>query len=307
MISGCPACAAAPLAQQTASGPALQFSVPGVHCAACIGQIERGLASLNGVTGVRVNLSMKRLSVHGTVEPDRVLQAVGAMGYDVFPLDTAKLEAARDAQGRALLLRLAVAGFAMMNVMLLSVAVWSGAEGATRDMFHMISAAIALPTVAYAGQPFFISALQALRGGRLNMDVPISLAILLASGMSLFEAFSGGEHAYFDAALSLTFFLLIGRYLDHRTRTAARSAARELTALEVQTATRLTGSSTETVAATDLRAGDEVLVPSYHHGSEVEAPVDPDRGKCRSHTFDRRSCPRGRGQPDHAPALSRDL
>ncbi|MFZ3581837.1 heavy metal translocating P-type ATPase [Loktanella sp. DJP18] len=269
MMSGCPACAAAPLAAQTASGPALQFSVPGVHCAACIGQIERGLAHLNGVTGVRVNLSMKRLSVQGPVDAAGVLKAVGDMGYEVFPLDTTKLEATRDAQGRALLLRMAVAGFAMMNVMLLSVAIWSGAAGATRDMFHMISAAIALPTVAYAAQPFFFSAMAALRGGRLNMDVPISLAILLASGMSLFEALTGGTHAYFDAALSLTFFLLIGRYLDHTTRTAARSAARELTALEVQTATRLTGDRSDTVAVTDLRIGDVVLVPT---GARV--PVD---------------------------------
>ena len=269
MMSGCPACAAAPLAEQTAHGPALQFSVPGVHCAACIGTIERGLAHLNGVTDVRVNLSMKRLSVHGPVDPGAVTQAVGALGFEVFPLDITKLEATRDAQGRALLLRLAVAGFAMMNVMLLSVAVWSGATGATRDMFHMISAAIALPTVAYAAQPFFGSAMAALRASRLNMDVPISLAILLASAMSLFEALSGGNHAYFDAALSLTFFLLIGRYLDHTTRTAARSAARELTALEVQTATRLTGDRSDIVAVADLVAGDEVLVPT---GARI--PVD---------------------------------
>lgn len=268
-MSGCPACAAASLAAQTAQGPALQFSVPGVTCAACIGKIERGLSHLNGVASVRVNLSMKRLSVAGQVDPEAIQSAVTAMGYDIYPLDIARLEAARDAQGRALLMRMAVAGFAMMNVMLLSVAIWSGASGATRDMFHMISAMIALPTVAYAGQPFFISAMTALRAGRLNMDVPISLAILLASGMSLFESLSGGAHAYFDAALSLTFFLLIGRYLDHRTRSTARSAARELAALEVQTAMRVDGAQSETVPASDLRMGDIVLVPT---GSRV--PID---------------------------------
>ncbi|MCF7697888.1 heavy metal translocating P-type ATPase [Loktanella sp. M215] len=262
MMSGCPACAAAPMALDTAQGPALQFSVPGVHCAACIGQIERGLAHLNGIASVRVNLSMKRLSVTGRVAPAAVLGAVTGLGFEVYPLDAASLDAGRDDVGRTLLVRLAVAGFAMMNVMLLSVAVWAGAAGATRDMFHMISAAIALPAVAYAGQPFFVSALSALRAGRLNMDVPISLAILLASAMSLFETFQGGTHAYFDAALSLTFFLLIGRYMDHRTRSAARSAARELTALEVQTAERLIGDVTETVAVTALAAGDLILVPS---------------------------------------------
>ena len=70
----------------------------------------------------------------------------------------------------------------MMNVMLLSVAVWSGADGVTRDMMHWISAAIAIPAVIFCGQPFYASAFAALRGGRLNMDVPITLAIALAVG-----------------------------------------------------------------------------------------------------------------------------
>ena len=156
-----------------------------------------------------------------------------------------------------------------MNVMLLSVAVWSGAEGATRDLFHLISAAIALPVVGYSGQPFFQSALQALRARRLNMDVPISLAILLATGMSTYESLAGGHHAYFDAALSLTFFLLIGRYLDHRSRSNARSAAKELAALEVQSCTRLRDGQAETLRSAEVTVGDHLLVPA---GARV--PVD---------------------------------
>ncbi|OAN77917.1 copper-translocating P-type ATPase [Sulfitobacter sp. EhC04] len=269
MTMACPACAAGPLAQEIASGPALQFSLPGVHCAACIGKIERGLAGVMGVQGVRVNLSLKRLSVSGQVNPDRVLSVLADLGYEAYPLDVAALDRARDTEGRALLTRMAVAGFAMMNVMLLSVAVWSGASDATRDLFHLISALIALPVVAYSGQPFFINAWAALRVSRLNMDVPISLAILLAAGMSLFETLHGGAHAYFDAALSLTFFLLIGRYMDHRTRSAARSAARELTALEVHTADRVTGSGLQTVPMSALAVGDVIAVPC---GARV--PVD---------------------------------
>ncbi|SMY08293.1 heavy metal translocating P-type ATPase [Flavimaricola marinus] len=269
MTYACPACTAAPLAQEMASGPALQFSLPTIHCAACIGKIERGLSTLNGVQSVRVNLSLKRLSVSGPVDPNAVLTQLTGLGYEAYPLDLAALNSARDDQGRVLLTRLAVAGFAMMNVMLLSVAVWSGATDATRDLFHLISAAIALPVVAYSGQPFFQNAWSALRVRRLNMDVPISLAILLAAGMSLFETLNSGAHAYFDAALSLTFFLLIGRYLDHQTRSTARSAAKELTALEVQTAERVSGNGTQTVAVSALQIGDVVSVPS---GARV--PVD---------------------------------
>ncbi|MEP5155480.1 heavy metal translocating P-type ATPase [Planktotalea sp.] len=269
MTVACAACVAVPMADNVAIGPALQFSLPTVHCAACIGKIERGLAQLNGVTNVRVNLSLKRVSISGTVDPDAALSALKTLGFEAYALDLQALETAQDSAGRALLVRLAVAGFAMMNVMLLSVAVWSGAEAATRDLFHLISAMIALPTVAYAGQPFFNNALSALKVGRLNMDVPISLAILLAAGMSLFETLNSGAHAYFDAALSLTFFLLIGRYLDHRTRTAARSAAKELSALEVHTAQVLKGDSAVSMPTLEIRKGDTLLVPTG-----VRVPID---------------------------------
>ena len=257
------------MAEELATGPALQFSVPTIHCAACIGKIERGLAAVPGVQSVRVNLSLKRLSVVGPADPARISAGLADLGFESYPLDLEALNAARDDQGRTLLLRMAVAGFAMMNVMLLSVAVWSGAADATRDLFHLISAAITLPVIAYSGQPFFQNAWSALRVRRLNMDVPISLAIILAAGMSLFETLNGGAHAYFDAALSLTFFLLIGRYMDHQTRSAARSAAKELTALEVQTAERVTAKGIQTVSATQLSIGDVVQVST---GGRV--PVD---------------------------------
>jgi Cu2+-exporting ATPase len=250
-------------------GPGLQFSLPDIHCAACIGKIERGLASITGVTTVRVNLSLKRLTVGGPVDPARIENALRDLGFEAYPLDLEALTTARDTVGRGLMTRMAVAGFAMMNVMLLSVAVWAGAEDATRDMFHLISAAIALPVIAYSAQPFFQNAWTALRVGRLNMDVPISLAIMLAAGISLFETLNGGEHAYFDAAISLTFFLLIGRFMDHRTRSAARSAAKELTALEVQTAQKIVGGTASTVAVSTLAIGDLITVPT---GARV--PVD---------------------------------
>lgn len=268
-MSACPACSAAPLAEDLAIAPALQYSLPGIHCAACIGKIERGLSGLAGVRSVRINLSLKRLSVEGSVDPVQIEAKLANLGFEAYPLDLDALSSIRDDRGRALLIRMAVAGFAMMNVMLLSVAVWSGAADATRDLFHLISALITLPVIAFSGQPFFENAWSALRAKRLNMDVPISLAIVLAAGMSLFETLNGGEHAYFDAALSLTFFLLIGRFLDHHTRSAARSAAKELTALEVQTAQRIGPNGTQTVNAAHLRIGDNILVPT---GARV--PVD---------------------------------
>ena len=212
------------------------LSLPSAHCAVCITDVERELARHPGVRSARVNLTLKRVSVEADagVEAVDLTGRLAAIGYEAHELDPDVLSATEaDKRGRDILMRIGVSGFAMMNIMLLSVAVWSGAEAATRDLFHWISAAIALPTVAFAGQPFFASAWGALKARRLGMDVPISLAIILASSISVYETAHSGHHAYFDAAVMLTFFLLIGRYLDYRTRAVARSAAEELAALEV--------------------------------------------------------------------------
>lgn len=264
--SACPACAAAPAAEALADAGMpgqLALSLPTIHCAACIANVERALQALPQVRSARVNLTLKRVTVEAApgVEAADLIPALEQAGYEAHELDAGMLRAtATDKAGRDLLMRLAVAGFAAMNVMLLSIAVWSGAEGATRDMFHWISAFITLPTIAFSAQPFFANAWSALRVGRLNMDVPISLAIGLAVVTSLWETWLSGHHAYFDAAIALTFFLLAGRYLDHRTRAIARSAAEELAALEVPRATRLRDGQEEQVPLAELRAGDILLV-----------------------------------------------
>jgi len=266
--SACPACAAAPMAQQIAQNRMAQqgdilLSLPSIHCAGCISAVERKLIALPGVTSARVNLSLKRVAVEtgGALSAADLVEALAAVGYPAHELDSTALSVgAADKAARKLLLRLGISGFAMMNVMLLSVAIWSGAEAATRDLFHWISAAIALPVIIWAAQPFFQNAWTALRARHLNMDVPISLAILLAGGMSLFEVMNSGEHAYFDAALSLTFFLLAGRYLDQRTRRAARSAAEELTALEVPRVTRLDDTGEQVIPLASVAVGDVVIV-----------------------------------------------
>ena len=268
-ISACPACSAAPAAEALAAGAAAQkdvriaLSLPGIHCSACIVAVERALADYPGVESARVNLTLKRATVEAGPEvmPQDLVRLLEGIGYEAHELDAGTLSATQtDKAGRELLMRLAVAGFASMNVMLLSVSVWSGAEDATRDMFHWISAAITLPTIAFSGQPFFRSAWGALRARRLNMDVPITLAILLAVFTSLWETSLSGEHAYFDAALALTFFLLAGRYLDHRTRAIARSAAEELAALEVPRAIVVVDGEERQVPISEVSVGALVLV-----------------------------------------------
>ncbi|MEP2759647.1 MAG: heavy metal translocating P-type ATPase [Hyphomicrobiales bacterium] len=219
------------------------FSVPTIHCGACISTIEHALTPLPGVKSARVNLSLKRLNI--VLEPDAEILAIDdelkTLGFPATPVDLGDLsQLEHDQQSSKLLKALAVAGFAAGNIMLLSVSVWSGADGPTRDLFHFISALIAIPVVAYSGQVFFRSAFGALRHGRLNMDVPISLAVSLALAMSLFETFNGGSEAYFDAAVTLLFFLLIGRYLDQRMRDRARNSVVSLSKLAAKGANCIT-------------------------------------------------------------------
>jgi Cu2+-exporting ATPase len=267
-LAACPACAVAPsaLALAAMSKPAevgVMLSLPSAHCAACISDVERTLMSLPGVRSARVNLTLKRVSVSAGLDltAAQMIAALARAGYEAHELDPGLLSITEmDRQGRELLMRLAVAFFSMMNIMLFSVAVWSGADGATRDLFHWISALIAIPTVIFSGQPFFKSAWAALRVGRLGMDVPISLALILASSISLFETFEGGHQAYFDAAVMLCFFLLLGRYLDHRTRTIARSAAEELAALEVPRAAVLLDGVEVIRPISEVQVGDLVRV-----------------------------------------------
>ena len=151
-----------------------------------------------------------------------------------------------------------------MNIMLLSVSVWSG-NGSditpeTRDFFHWASALIALPAAAFSGRPFFLSAWRALRAGALNMDVPISLGVILALAMSVVETAYHAKDAYYDSAIMLLFFLLVGRALDHAMRRKTRAVAGNLAALKAETAHRFMGGELVSVPVAALKAGDRVLV-----------------------------------------------
>lgn len=206
----------------TAASTTSVFAVEGLRCAGCIATLENGLAKVPGIGAARVNFTTRRVSIaHDAAVGDDTLQsAIQRLGFIAEPFVGEATNPA-DAETRRLLKALGVAGFAAMNIMLLSVSIWSGADGATRLMFHWLSAMIALPAVAYAGRPFFTSAWAALRHGRTNMDVPISIGVVLTCAVSVFETVTGGAHAYFDGATMLLFFLLAGRFLDSAMRARA--------------------------------------------------------------------------------------
>ena len=246
------------------------LSVPGVHCGACIRTIEKALGGLAGVESARVNLSTRRATVRWRSDgaPPSLIETLKRAGFEAHLFDV-EPDSGRG-ELSALIRALAVAGFAASNIMLLSVSIWSGAEADTRDLFHWLSAIIALPALVYSGRIFFVSAWQALRHRRTNMDVPISLGVLLAFGMSLYETVQHGPHAYFDAAMSLLFFLLIGRTLDHMIRERARFAVSGLERLSARGALVVEADGTQVyLPVSEIKTGTTIILAA---GERV--PVD---------------------------------
>ncbi len=243
----------------------MDLAVEGVHCGACINRIETAMKKLPGVKEARLNFTNRRLHVawaEGALKPAQIIDAIERAGYRGHPFVPLRAEQEEAAEARRLTRYVAVAGFAAMNVMLLSVSIWSGSDmtASTRDFFHWASALIVLPAAAYAGQPFFRSAWRALKARSLNMDVPISVGVSLALAMSLVETVQHAADAYFDSAIMLVFFLLVGRALEHAARRKTRAVAGNLAALKADTAHRFVGDELVSVPVKALNPGDRVLV-----------------------------------------------
>lgn len=243
------------------------LAVPDMHCGGCMRKVEHALAGVPGVVSARANLSAKRVTIAASgasADAQRCIDALRATGFAAALLaDTDPTE--RNKSNQDYLKRLGVAGFAAANIMLLSVSVWSGHAGdmpaSLQTVFHWLSALIALPAIAYAGQPFFVSARTALAGRRLNMDVPISLGVTLATAMSLYQTARGSEQVYFDAAITLLFFLLVGRALDQRMRQRAASAAENLLGLRTPSTSVITADGRiERVPTSTVEASQRILV-----------------------------------------------
>lgn len=254
----------------------LSLMVSGAHCAGCIRKIESALLRENAVKNARLNFSTGRLQIGWegpSARANDYVKTVESLGYGIKPYNPDAERESGEEEGRFLLLCTGVAGFATGNIMLLSIGLWT-TDGetmgfATRELLHWISALISIPAVAYSGRPFFRSAFAALRKGHTNMDVPISVGVILAIVMSLWETVRGAEHAYFDSAVMLLFFLLIGRTFDWQARRNARSAATDLLQTLSGFASVIEKGKTRRVLVRDLREGMAISVAA---GEKI--PVD---------------------------------
>jgi Cu2+-exporting ATPase len=253
----------------------IHLLVEGIHCAACVWLIERGLQRVSGVQSANVNLAAKRLHLRWDNRRNKlseVIRALARIGYSAVPYDPESAEGVIKKANRAMLYRLFFAGFAMMNMLWVSIALYSGANrDEFRDFFHWIGLALATPTLLYAGYPFFRGALGGLRGGHLTMDMPIAIGLSVTYAYSLYITVTANRigEVYFDTVTNLIFVILIGRYLEGMFRHQAISANKRLMELQPRVAIVMVDGQEQMTPIRGVKPGDQVLIkPGY------KVPVD---------------------------------
>lgn len=246
----------------------IELLVQGARCANCIAKIESGLLKFDEVHDARLNLSTGKLTVRGhDLRPASLISRVERLGFKATCYQSSDTLAREKEAERLLLRSLAIAAFGVAFVVPLTdatVAVWLGVADmgpATRSLINWVVALVACPTALLASRPFFRSAFRSVSAGRANMDVPISLAIILSLGLSVYQSVLHGAQTYFDAAVMLAFLLLIGRYLDLHLRRRASQAARQLVEMQAVLVRRIAGGGlVETVIAAQVAPGDRLLI-----------------------------------------------
>ncbi len=253
----------------------IDLLVEGIHCAACVWLIERTLAGVPGVTSANVNLSGRRLHLrwdNNKIHLSQILARLGEIGYVAVPFDPDAAEGALKRQNRAFLFRIAFAGFAMMNLLWVSIALYTGAdEGEFRNLFYWVGFALATPTLFYSGFPFLKGAWTGLRRMHLTMDLPIAIgatSTYLYSGyVTMFNPVQG--HVYFDTVVNLIFVLLVGRFLESTSKRHAVAASQRLMDLQPRVATVVRDGVDQIVPVRAVKAGELILVKA---GEQI--PVD---------------------------------
>ncbi|RKF20025.1 cadmium-translocating P-type ATPase [Alginatibacterium sediminis] len=242
--------------------------VEGIACAACAWLIEKQIGNQDGVLRLNVNSTTQRANLHWDptkLELSQILQDFQNLGYQALPFQTDQQEAFYKKTYRQHLTRLGVAGLATMQVMMFAFALYGDFFGEMDAQFigyfRWVSLLMATPVLLYSAQPFYVSAYRALRSGSLNMDLPVSIALLGAYSASLYATVQGHGEVYFESVSMFTFLLLLGRLLELRARRKASESSTNLLKLIPKVANRLdTSGNIEVIACKLLKVGDIVRV-----------------------------------------------
>ncbi len=202
----------------------IELGLEGITCAACGWLIEKKLSALPQVSKISVNVSTQRATLVWQKDSklSQILKTLVKLGYRAYPFSEDARQESFEKNSRSYVKRLLVAGLGMMQVMTYALAIYIGEfqdiSEAHQNFLYWISGLVATPVVFYSAKPFFQSALRALKAKQLGMNLPVSIAILSAYSASVYSLFSGDHVYYFDSVVMFTFFLLIGRFLEHRAR-----------------------------------------------------------------------------------------
>ena len=244
----------------------INLLVEGIHCAACVWLIENTLFKTPGVQDARVNLSGKRLRLkwdNTRIKLSDLLKRLGQVGYAAVPFDPEVAEGALKKQNRALLYRMGFAGFAMMNLLWISIALYSGADrGEFRSLFHWVGFALATPTLLYSGSPFFKGAWTGLRHLNLTMDLPIAIGAGITYLYSVYVTVTGSQtgEVYFDTVVNFIFVILIGRFLESISKRQAVASTQRLLDLQPKVATVIRDDEERIVPIRSVKPAEVVLV-----------------------------------------------
>ncbi len=253
----------------------IHLLVEGIHCAACVWLIERTLSNTAGIIDIKVNLANKRLHIRWNNEQiklSNIIQRLSETGYAALPFDPETAEGAIKKQNRTLLLRMAFAAFAMMNLLWVSIALYSGADkGEFRSLFHWIGFALATPTLLYSGWPFLKGAWTGLKQLHLTMDLPIAIGATITYAYSVYVTVTESQigEVYFDTVVNFIFVILVGRFLEAKSKRHAIAATQRLLDLQPKVANVIRDGKTQIVPIRSVKQNETVLIKA---GNKI--PVD---------------------------------
>ena len=255
----------------------LVLSVDNIHCAACAWLIEQSLAKLDGIESVNVNTVNQRADIKWDQERtslSTILSLLHEIGYPSQPFKVCDTESQLKAQEKQFIKRLGVAGLFTMQVMMLAVAMYYGAFGNMEShqtaYFKWISMGLSLPVIFYSALPFLHGAITSLKSRRLNMDVPVSLAIYGAFFISLYQLISYGldgkrGEVFFESISMFTFLLLIGKYMEFKAKSRAVLSNANLNSNLPLTANKYVDGEITTLLVNELAVGDEIVIKPGEH------------------------------------------
>jgi len=244
----------------------MHLIVEGIHCSACVWLIERSLAKLPGIVDIKVNLANKRLLVRWNntqIKISSIIEHLGNIGYAATPFNPETAEGTIQKQNRALLLRMAFAAFSMMNLLWISIALYSGADqGEFKSLFHWVGFLLATPTLLYSGWPFLKGAYTGLKYLNLTMDVPIAIGAVTTYSYSVFVTISGSSvgEVYYDTVVNFIFVILVGRFLEAKSKRHAVAATQRLMDLQPRVANVIRDNETHIVPIRAIQHGETILV-----------------------------------------------